>query len=180
MEQVRRLLSLRVVAVSAVIALTLGAAACGGSDDSSDGGDQAAKADAAQSDDGGSTEVDTSTPEGQVRATLLQFADGMQAGDPQKVCSVVTPAVEKQLTAYFESTKTCEAVVRKVTKGAYDGDPKVTSLKVDGDKATMTAVSATGERQQELEFVKTGGVWKISDGFRVRPEKVEQSKKGKS
>lgn len=172
MTYLRELLSARLIAVLASGVLALGAAACG-SDDSSDGGDDGAAKAQGGGDDAGEQPIDTSTPEGQVRAVLAQWTEGLQQPDPKLACSVITPKVEKQLRVIYSEGKTCEDIIRYLAPNVNKGTPEVLNVDVKGAKATMGIRSAQGDRQQTMEFTKSGGEWKISDGFGEPPKKVK-------
>jgi hypothetical protein len=170
---------LRLIAFLAVLVLGAGAVACGSSDDDSDkGGDEAANAQSGtgvDGDDDGTEPIDTSTPEGQVRAVLAQWTEGLQKPDPKAACAVITPKVEEQIKFIYTKAKNCEDVVRYIAPKVNPGEPDVRSVKVAGNKATLVVRSAKGDTEQTMEFTKQGGEWKISDGFGTPPKKLEPS-----
>jgi hypothetical protein len=173
MKDIRRLLAMRWLATVATLALALGAVACGGSDDSSDGN---AAADNGADAQGEARDIDTSTPEGQVEATVFEFVDAMRKPDPKTACSYLTPTVQDQFLVVYKKAKKCEDVVRYVAPKVYPNDPTVRDVKVSGNKATLGVVAATGDRVQALEMTKSAGRWKISDGFDQAPKDIKKKK----
>ncbi len=74
--------------------------------------------------------------------------------DPATLCDHATKGLLKQVGGTKES---CQ----KAAKGAKkDRDVKVSSVKIDGDKATAKLKGVEGA--QTADFVKEGGDWKVA------------------
>ena len=88
--------------------------------------------------------------------------------DGDKACGYLTDTARKQIEAIADSLDAdgCPGVMEKLTEQASADDRnqlkdiKVTSVKIDGDRATVQ-VEAAGEKGDPSTVVKQGGDWKI-------------------
>lgn len=159
----RRHMGLRLAALAALLALVLGAAACGDSDDEgSDGnGGQAA------AQDGGSTATTAdNSPEGQVRATYGKFVEAFYSKDAKGVCEVFGPIPRKQ--AMTKPGVTCEEGFGEYLEGLgtmSKHKPYVVKLRVDGPSALAQVRTKTSDIYP-VRFDKLDGEWKINARWR--------------
>jgi hypothetical protein len=146
----RSTFQLRALALTAAVALSLGATACGGSDD--DG-----------SSSGGSDQE-------QARATVERLYDAIRDKDPEKVCEQMNEAAQKQLAAGGLGTKSkdcAEAFQKFLDESDKAGGlnltlkAKVKSVKVTGDTAVAKVNFGAPGRNGEIPLQKVDGEWKL-------------------
>jgi hypothetical protein len=140
------MLHARTFSIALLAALAMGVAACGG-DDSGGGGDD----------------------ESQIRDVVSNYAVAIADKDGDTACGFLTASARKQVESAGEAIDAngCGEVMEKVTEEASDDerdqlkDLEVTSVKIDGDRATVQ-VKAGGETGDPSTLVKEDGEWKIA------------------
>lgn len=120
----------------AVLALALGAGACGGSD------------------------------EEDVRATLKEWVDLDQKKDPERTCELMTPRAQAQLVGMlgsFAKADSCREVMRKSDpdEDQYSaGEVKKSKIAIRGD---LAVVSVAGDEEQRIGMRKVDGEWRLDN-----------------
>jgi hypothetical protein len=136
-----RTLSIALLAIAA-----MGVAGCGG-DDSGGGGDD----------------------ESQIRDVVSNYAVAIADKDGDTACGFLTESARKAVESAGEALDAngCAEVMEKATAEASDDerdqlkDIEVTSVKIDGDRATVQ-VKAAGETGDPSTLVKEDGEWRIA------------------
>jgi hypothetical protein len=142
------MLHARTLSIAVLSAAALAAGGCGG--DSGGGGG------------GGGDD------ESQIRDVITSYASAVADRDGDKACGYLTDTARKQIEAIADSidAEGCAGVMEKLTEQASKDDRdqlkdlKVTSVKVEGDRATVQ-VEAAGEKGDPSTVVKQDGDWKI-------------------
>jgi hypothetical protein len=138
----------RTLSIALLSAAALAVGGCGG-DDSGGGG-------------GGGDD------ESQIRNVITSYAAAVADRDGDKACGYLTDTARQQIEAVADSLDAdgCAGVMEKLTEQASSDDRdqlkdiKVTSVKIDGDRATVQ-VEAAGEKGDPSTVVKQDGDWKI-------------------
>ncbi len=106
--------------------------------------------------------------ESQIRDVVSSYATAIADRDGDTACGYLTDAAREQLETLAKTLDVdgCPAVMEKVTEGV-SGDDRdklgnidVTSVKVDGDHATVQ-IEAAGEKGDPSTLVKQDGDWRI-------------------
>jgi hypothetical protein len=145
----------RLSAIAAAAVLAAGAGACG-SDDDGDGGDAAGTPASAAAGGAGSG----GGPEGQLRAAYAKFTDSVYSTDYAAACAQMTARHRKEIVGDLD----CASGLRTLFRGEPPrGErPKVVSLKIDGNRATLRTKSEDSFKPYPIEFVKQDGEWKVN------------------
>lgn len=170
---------LRMVGVVVLLTLVLGAGACGDSDDSDNGADGAsaaqgqsaggddAAAGSAGSDGGdaddGATAGDA-TPESEARSAYEEYIDAFYAKDAQGACDRLSEKSQRQWGAGDSGgcEKALETFLDPIQDLADSPRPHVVKLRVDGERAVITAVTGKNDDSKAtVPLVKEGGEWKV-------------------
>jgi hypothetical protein len=146
--------------VLALLALTLGAAACGDDDD----GDNAT----AGQDDGQPQDIDTTTPltgtpKEQITAAYDRFTDVYYTKDPDAICALLSRKGQRDWAKKAES---CEQGVKKYFDSIQmlsKTQPKVVDVRVDGSRA-LAKTQIKGGGVYPVPFIKEDGEWKPNTG----------------
>jgi hypothetical protein len=160
---------LRVIAAMALIALTLGVAACGDSDD----GDKQAAAGTEQSSETGQSETATEQPpagddaaaggsdEQQLRALMDRMRKAFADLDGQQACPLMAKEAQAQIASAGGSdcAKGFETIFAKDVEE--DLNPSDLRFDIAGDKASVSGYTAHTKDRQTAQFVKEGGDWKV-------------------
>jgi hypothetical protein len=158
-------LRFRIFALAAVLALTLGAAACGDDDDGGDAGDGGSKPAASTSQGGVDPAAFDDTPDGRVRLTYAQFVDAFYDKKARESCALMTRKTQRQVAA--NGSGDCEAGLESYFKGGstlVKDRPRIVRLKVTGSRA-VAITQVKGSAKYPVPFVKQGGEWKINGGW---------------
>jgi ketosteroid isomerase-like protein len=123
---------------TALVALALGIAGCGGDDD------------------GGSDED-------KIKSTIDDYASAVRDSDQPKACELLTDDAKAKIEE--RTGKQCQSFVTNL--GTFGADEQLTGVEaseveVDGNKATAT-VKGAGEIEIEVDLIKDGADWKITD-----------------
>jgi hypothetical protein len=127
---------MRRTAVTMLLAVAVGAVGCGG---------------------------DESEDEEDVKSAVKEYAQAIADGDQPKACNLLTDEVK---SAVEERTgKQCQSFITNLSTigaGEQFSSVEATEVKVDGDRAEAR-VKGAGEIELEIDFVKEGEQWKLSD-----------------
>jgi hypothetical protein len=127
---------MRRTAVTMLLAVAVGAVGCGG---------------------------DESEDEEDVKSAVKEYAGAIADGDQPKACNLLTDEVK---SAVEEQTgKQCQAFVTNLSTigaGEQFSAVEATDVRVDGNNAEAR-VKGAGEIELEIDFVKEGEQWKLSD-----------------
>jgi hypothetical protein len=159
---------MRAAALAAVLALALGAAACGSDDDGDGGGDSAAASgsttsggQASNGGGGSSSAAEGSGPEQQIRATYDAYLAGFNEDDLAAACATMTAKLQRQ----FGAGTTCEKRFEDLVGGQSLPKSEASIVKLDVNGKTAKAdVKTKGSAVYAVRFTKTGDGWKISGG----------------
>jgi hypothetical protein len=106
---------------------------------------------------------DESEDEEDVKSTVKEYAQAIADGDQPKACNLLTDEVK---SAVEERTgKQCQSFITNLSTigaGEQFSSVEATEVKVDGDRAEAR-VKGAGEIELEIDFVKEGDQWKVSD-----------------
>jgi len=154
-----RSLAPRLAALVAVMALALGATACGSSDDDGGGSE-------------GSSEV------AQARATVDRLYSSMRASDAEGVCSTLTEPAQKQVAegaiGAGEGSTCADAFQQFLDAAEKQGGldltlkAKVKNIEINGDKA-VASVSFGTARSGKIPLIKQDGEWKLDQAGATPP-----------
>jgi hypothetical protein len=107
--------------------------------------------------------------ESQVKDALTNYTKAVADRDGDKACGLLTKDARTQIETLAKTmgTKNCADTLESVTKGASSsdldklGDIEITTVTVDGDKATAKAKIA-GEPETTANLIKEDGDWKVA------------------
>lgn len=154
--------AVRPFACAAAVAFALGFAACGDSSDDDGGSGGTAATEAPVSD------------EQAVRQTLERLHKALYAGDGKTYCAGATTRLQTALVSRIEpgSKKPCAQAIKALVPQKFTPaqvaqyKPKVVSVKVTGDRASVKARGADGSIDR-IVFVKQSDEWKLDDNERA-------------
>ncbi|HYI99578.1 MAG TPA: hypothetical protein VEX36_07890 [Thermoleophilaceae bacterium] len=152
----------RIFTLLALLALALGAAACGDDDDG--GEDGASKPAASTSQDGVDPADFDNTPDGQVRLVYAQFVDAFYDKKVSETCALMTARTQKDVAT---GTGSCEAGLRNYFKGGstvVKDRPRIVRLKITGSRA-VAITQVKGSARYPVPFAKQDGQWKVNGGW---------------
>lgn len=162
------MISVRVPGVALLfVACALGVGACGDSDD--DGSAGAATTQAADS-------TSPVSDKSQIRKEMLALQDAFYAGKGKEWCARVTEqaASGTAKAASVDKNLTCVGAIKQsvpvpvAPRFVKQYRAKILSIKVSGDKATLT-VSQSKQPPRRLSFVKQDGTWKFNSSLNLAP-----------
>jgi hypothetical protein len=143
-----------------LVALALGAAACG--DDGDDGDDGGGGA-AAASQDQPQPEAFDNTPEGRIRALHAQYIDLYYDKNVAAVCDLTS---RKGRRLWAKNAKSCEDGMKKFLGRIVrlsKNRPRVLKVRISGDRA-IAQTRVKGSSVYPVLFRKEGGEWKLDGG----------------
>ncbi|HEX2161340.1 MAG TPA: hypothetical protein VHF88_05905 [Thermoleophilaceae bacterium] len=141
----------RLAVLLALLALSLGAAACGGSDDD--------EATAQKGHAAGMT-----GDEREIHDLYAEVTDRFYAKDAAGVCGLMTDAARRDQGK--KSKQTCEEWFKALWQSGTLGKnkPYIAKLAIRGGKA-QARVKTKNSKLYPVEFTREDGRWKVSDGF---------------
>lgn len=124
-------------------------------------------------------EEETEHPEAAaVRHAYAEFHDAMRAGNAARLKELTAAEKLEELEAEDAEEKL------QIAKELYPEKATVLSVKITGDKATLTAKAKMGEQTAKghISFVKQGSQWKVSNAawnisITAEPEEEEEERK---
>jgi hypothetical protein len=151
----------RGVLLVALLATTLGAAACG---DDGDGDKATAQGQGeGQPRETGDAAPVGNTPEAQIRTAHEEFIKAFYSKDAESICSLLSRKGQRQ---WRKNAKTCEEGVKQFfgsIQGLGERKPKVIGVRVDGSRA-LARTQVKGSDVYPVPFIKEDGEWKIDAG----------------
>jgi ketosteroid isomerase-like protein len=100
--------------------------------------------------------------------TVRDFVTAVNERDADAYCDDLITAEFREKTTFATGDRASESCKRqlKAIRGLHIELVRIVSTKVDGDKATVTAVLRRpgGQVKQRLQLEKDGGDWKLSGG----------------
>jgi ketosteroid isomerase-like protein len=100
--------------------------------------------------------------------TVRDFVKAVNERDADAYCDELITEEFREKTTFATGDKASESCKRqlKAIRGLHIELVRVVNTKVDGDKATVTAVLRRpgGQMRQRLQLEKDGGDWKLSGG----------------
>jgi len=140
------------LAVAALLTLALAGAGCSSDDDTNAANNT--------SNTGGDAPAQTGSAENQIRAVHAQLSESLSKKDNEQACSLLTAAMRKQLAPNGDCPGTFDDFHTKAQADAEQ--PKLSKIKIDGDKATAQAKTSVSFNPTRVEFIKQDDQWLIS------------------